>query len=147
MKKLNSKQQKIVDKLFANLDCVFWSKKFVRLPQNRTISKLLNELGINNSSQVREYEKWNKPAGFVYSTYGGQRTYTNHRLRVHSVGLDLNSENRHPCYQSRHASKIIALIHCHGFDLGNEITDDCKHRDIVDAISLFKKSNNTGEIS
>jgi hypothetical protein len=86
---------------------------------------------------VRESEKWNKPAGFVYYTCGGERTYINHLLKIRSVDLDLNSENRHPCFQSRHASKIIALIHCHGFDLGNEITDDYKHREIADAISLF----------
>lgn len=145
MRKLNSKQQKIVDTLFANLDHNFWSKEFVRLPQNRTLSKLLNELGINNKSQVRESEKLNKPAGFVYSTYGGERTYINHVLKVKSVDLDLNSENRAPCSQPSHASKIIALIHSHGFGLGNEITNDFKHREIADAISLFNDNNNTEE--
>ena len=43
MKQLNKQQQKIVDTLFANLEHNFWSADFVRLPQNRTLIKLLNE--------------------------------------------------------------------------------------------------------
>ena len=141
MKKLNKQQQKVVDTLFANLEHNFWSADFVRLPQNRTLIKLLNELDISNSSRVTDEKRFSKPAGFVYTTGGGERTYTSHQLKVASVSLDLTSENRHRCQQGEHASKVIALIHCNGFDLQNKITNENKHVEIRKAIEVFNNNN------
>jgi hypothetical protein len=141
MKQLNKQQQKVVDTLFANLEHNFWSADFVRLPQNRTLIKLLNELDIPNSSMVTDEKRFSKPAGFVYTTSGGGRTYTSHKLKVASVNLDLTSENRHRCQQGDHASKIIALIHCNGFDLQNKITEEYKHSEIRNAIEMFNKNH------
>ena len=141
MKNLNKQQQKVVDTLFANLEHNFWSADFVRLPQNRSLIKLLNELNISNSSRVTDEKRFSKPAGFVYTTGGGERTYRSHKLKVASVDLELTSENRHRCQQGDHASKIIALIHCNGFDLQNKITDEHKHLEIREAIEMFNKNN------
>jgi hypothetical protein len=141
MKNLNKQQQAVVDTLFANLEHNFWSADFVRLPQNRTLIKLLNELNISNSSIVTDEKRFSKPAGFVYTTGGGGRTYTSHKLKVASVNLELTSENRHRCQQGDHASKIIALIHCNDFDLQNKITNEHKHIEIRKAIEMFNKNN------
>ena len=142
MKTLNKQQQKIVDKLFANLEYNFWCDDFVRLPQNRTLAKLLNELDIYSRSRVIEEQRCTKPAGFAYYTGGGTRTYSNHKQTVDEVDLELTSENRHKCQQGRHASKIIALIHCNGFNLQNEITNEPKHSEIRQAMKTFNKKNN-----
>jgi len=119
MRKLNSKQQKIVDTLFKVLEVPYYKEGSTRLPQIRTLAKLLKELNIQHRYNAYDYEKFNKPSGFVYSTSGGERTYVNYKLKVPSVALDIQSEDKHPCYSDKYASIILALIYCHRYNLNN----------------------------
>lgn len=139
MKKLNKQQQAVVDKLInvvANPSIVitkhgrrdgkFGRKviKYTRLPQIKTLVKLLDSLDIKHQTRTYSYDLRTKSAGMVYTTGGGTRDYIANKLKVDAIDLNIDTQYKWAGQNDDIASKILGLIIFLGYDITLPDTDD-----------------------
>ena len=139
VKKLNKQQQAVVDKLInvvANPSTVitkhgrgcgkFGRKviKYTRLPQIKTLAKLLDSLDVSYKNDSYDYDLRTKCAGLRYSTGGGTRDYIANRLKVDAIDLDIDTQYKWAGSNNRIASKILGLIIFLGYDITLPDPDD-----------------------
>ena len=139
MKQLTKSQKAITDKLInvvANPSTVkikhgrrcgkFGRKviKYTRLPQIKTLVKLLDSLDVSYKSDSYDYDLRTKCAGLRYSTGGGTRDYIANRLKVDAIDLDIDTQYKWAGRNQNIASKILGLIIFLGYDITLPDPDD-----------------------
>jgi hypothetical protein len=164
MKKLNKQQQVVVDKLInvvANPSTVtikhgrrcgkFGRKviKYTRLPQIKTLVKLLDSLDIKHQTSSYSYDLTTKSAGMVYTTGGGTRDYTANKLKVDAIDLNIDTQYKWAGQNDDIASKILGLIIFLGYDINLPKPDNSDwldkftwvHHTITDLKDKFPNGN------
>ena len=139
MKQLNKSQKAITDKLInvvANPSTVtikhgrrcgkFGRKviKYTRLPQIKTLVKLLDSLDIKHQTSSYSYDLTTKCAGMVYTTGGGTRDYIANKLKVDAIDLNIDTQHKWAGQNDDIASKILGLIIFLGYDITLPDPDD-----------------------
>ena len=130
MKTLNKQQQKIVDKLInvvanpstVKIRCGRYARGsnkivYTRLPQIKTLAKLLDSLNVCYKNNSYDYVLQTKCAGMRYYTGGGTRDYVANTLKVDAIDLDIDTQYKWAGRNKDIASKILGLIIFLGYDI------------------------------
>ena len=108
MKLKNLKNYKTYERLINKRDGG-WYKSPHKMPGLRMVSKLLDEIGIDNWLQEWGETKW-RENGLRYHTSGGGY-YPGWRLRVDDINMDIKSCDTYYSYNTHsYAREIIDLI-------------------------------------
>ena len=79
-----------------------------RFPSLKMISRLLNEIGINNDLDSWSETKW-RPNGLTYHTSGGG-TYYGWRLRIPEIRMEMISTDSYYSWNTYHYSKELEKL-------------------------------------
>lgn len=107
MDKLSTKSRKTLAAL--KMKTKFTSSS--RMPNMKSVSELLNELGINHTFSTTTCRKRTRPRGFAYYTGGGKKTYNGYKLAIPDKGIYIDTtETYYSVNTCGYARDLISLI-------------------------------------